>query len=406
MSSLTLQLILILLLLSAIFRKEIMPMSNSEYYLASNLTTNPFRSQATFEDDPRLGIWAGQERERALLNKFLSRSRAEQVGNTNALLLYGTYGTGKSHALLWGIQWVKKVNEGGVSSAYYIPTLKKDKGKLTFGVALKDDLVARTGFVEDVFQYRQFLGRAIRQYIDEHQLDSDTSDDSVIERIIPATELLNFAKEIFSLQGDSLRDYLARDRSDYQAMLLFTRLVNLFVHEIRHRNSTVRFRQSVYLMIDELDVLVNSSAKEVIEVNELIRHLYDLCPNCFGLVLAISAELEQLPTVFTEFVLSRMARQIAFSPLDRQSAVDFAIGVMDSEPMRVSREDESLLGAFPFTRQALEAVLGELSDRTPRKIVNILQQLIEEARLAGLDPRKGPITVEMLDESGVLEDLF
>lgn len=383
-----------------------MPMSNSEYYLASNLTTNPFRSQATLEDDPRLAIWAGQERERALLKKFLARSRAEQVGNTNGLLLYGTYGTGKSHALLWGMHWIKSLTDNGSSSAYYVPTLKKDKGKLTFGAALRDDLVARTTFVEDVFQYRQFLGRAIRQYIDEHNLDSDTSDDVVIERLIPATELLSFAKEIFSLQGDGLRDYLAKDRSDYQAMLLFTRLVNLFVHEIHFKNSTSRFRQSVYLMIDELDVLVSASAKEVIEVNELIRHLYDMCPNCFGLVLALSAELEQLPTVFTEFVLSRMGRQIAFSPLDRQSAVEFAVGIMDSEPMRVSREDENFMGAFPFTRQALEAVLGELSDRTPRKVVNVLQQLIEEARLADLDPRNGPITVERLDESGVLEDLI
>ncbi|WP_218187136.1 hypothetical protein [Pseudomonas sp. NBRC 111130] len=381
-------------------------MSNAEYYKSCNLVTNPFRSQATLEDDPRLGIWAGQERERALLQKFLARSRAEQVGNTNGLLLYGTYGTGKSHALLWGTRWIKSLNEGGYSSAYYIPTLKKDKGKLTFSSALTDDLVARTTFVQDVYDYRQFLNRMVRQFIDDHSMDSDTQDDLVIEKLIPATELQSFAKEIFHLQGDALKGFLAKDRTDYQAMLLFTRLVNLFVHEIRLKDSTVRFRQSVYLMIDELDVLVSASAKEVIEVNELIRHLYDMCPNCFGLVLALSAELEQLPTVFTEFVLSRMGRQIAFSPLDRQSAVDFAVGIMDSEQMRISTDDKSKLGAYPFTQAALEAVLGELADRTPRKIVNVLQQLIEEARLAELDPVKGPITVERLDSSGILDDLI
>ena len=383
-----------------------MPMTNAEYYAVSNLKTNPFRSQATFEDDPRLAIWAGQERERLLLEKFIARSRAEQVGNTNGLLLYGPYGTGKSHALLWSLHWISGLTEPGLSSAYYIPTLKKDKGKLTFGAALRDDLVARTTFVEDVFHYRQYLGRAIKQYIDEYELDAETADEVVIEKLIPPTELFNFAKEIYSLPGDGVREFLSKDRSDYQAMLLFTRVVNLFVHELRFKNSTNRFRQSVYLMIDELDSLVNASAKEVIEVNELIRHLYDMCPNCFGLILALSAELEQIPTVFTEFVLSRMGRQISFAPLDRQSAVEFAIEIMDSEAMRVKRDEANLMGPFPFTMEALDAVLGAVSFRTPRKIVNVLQQLIEEARLADLDPSAGAITVQQLDESGILEDLI
>lgn len=383
-----------------------MPVTNAEFYAASNLTTNPFRSQATFEDDPRLAIWAGQERERVQLEKLLARSRAEQVGNTNGILLYGQYGTGKSHALLWSLHWIRGLTEGGDSSAYYIPTLKKDKGKLTFGAAFRDDLVARTTFVEDVLHYRQYLGRAIKTHIDEKKLPPETTDEAVIEKLIPATELSNFAKEIYPLQADAMREYLARDRSDYQAMLLFTRMVNLFVHEIRFENSTSRFRQSVYLMIDELDVLVNASAKEVIEVNELIRHLYDMCPNCFGLVLALSAEQELIPTVFTEFVLSRMGRQIAFSALDRQAAVEFAIEIMDSAPMRVSREAADKMGPFPFTLEALDAVLGAVSFRTPRKIVNVLQQLIEEARLADIDPTKGAITVQQLDESGILDDLL
>ncbi len=383
-----------------------MTMTNAEYYAAANLTTNPFRSQATFEDDPRLTVWAGQDRERATLQKFLERSRAEKVGNTNGLLLYGPYGTGKSHALLWSMQWLRSLTEGGQSVAYYIPTLKKDRGKLSFAIALRDDLVARTTFVEDVALYRQWLARAIRRYMDEQELSADTSDDLIIERLIPAVDLSNFAKELYRIPADGLRDHLAESLTDYQAMLMFTRMVNLFVHEVRYQDSVSRFRQSVYLMIDELDVLMNASAKEVIEVNELIRHLYDMCPTCFGLVLALSAEQELLPTVFTEFVLSRIGRQISFSVLDRQAAVHFAIEIMNSPVMRVDSTDAVKVGAFPFTNDALEAVLGSVSFRTPRKIVNVLQQLIEEARLADLDPAAGPITVEQLDQSAILDDLL
>ena len=32
---------------------------------------------------------------------YLKRSLADQIGNANFLMLYGDYGTGKSHALLW-----------------------------------------------------------------------------------------------------------------------------------------------------------------------------------------------------------------------------------------------------------------------------------------------------------------
>ena len=123
-------------------------------------------------------------------------------------------------------------------------------------------------------------------------------------------------------------------------------------------------------------------------------------------MLALSGELELLPTVFTEFVLSRIGRQIAFSVLDRNAAIDFAIEILDSSPMRASRDDPARMGPFPFTRETLEAVLGEVSFSTPRKVVNVLQQLIEEARLAELDPRGGPITVQQLDESGIMEDLL
>lgn len=383
-----------------------MPITNDEFYAAANLLTNPFRSQPTFEDDPRLGVWAGQERERTVLQKFLGRSRAEQVGNTNGLLLYGPYGTGKSHALLWSVRWLRSITEGGRSSAYYIPTLKKDKGRLTFAGAFKDDLVAKTTFVEDVMQYRQFLSRSISRYIDENGIEADVRHETIIEHLIPSPDLYNFAKDIYARQGDDLRTFLAADRADYSAMVTFTRIVNLFVHEMRFQDELKRFRQSVYLMIDELDVLMIASTKEVYEVNELIRHLYDFCPSCFGLVLGISAEQELLTTVFLEFVLSRMGRQIAFSVLDRNDAVQFAIEIMDAEPMRASRDDPTRMEAFPFTREALEAVLGEVTNRTPRKIVNVLQQLIEEARLAELDPRQGPITVTQLDETGILEDLL
>ena len=381
-----------------------MPVDNATYYKACNLIENPFRSNATFDDDPRLAIWAGQVNEQRQLQKFLLRSRAEQVGNTNLTLLYGAYGTGKSHALLWGSHWLRGMESGGKSNAYYIPTLKKDKGKLTFGGAFHDDLIAKTTLVEDALLYRTFLHRCINQHTAENETEPTASNDQIIEALIPAVELYNFAKELSRHEtAEDIQGFLApKNQSDYQAMVTFTRLANLFVYEMRFKNEVRRFRQSVHLMIDELDVLLQASTKEVLEVNDLIRHLYDLCPNCFGLVLAVSAEQEILPSIFTEYVLTRVSRQIEFKPFDRATAVDFAIQVMDGR----RESDDARKGAFPFTADALEAVLGQLSFRTPRKVVNVMQQLIEEARLADLDPSQGPINVGQLDSSGIIEEVI
>lgn len=383
-----------------------MPVDNATFYGTCNLNGNPFRSNATFDDDPRLAIWAGQTQEQRQLQKFLIRSRAEQVGNTNLTLLYGAYGTGKSHALLWGMQWLKSITEDGQSAAYYIPTLKKEKGRLSFAGAFNDDLISKTTIISDVLHYRNFLSRCVTQYSTENITGTDVTNDDIIGKLFPAIELYNFARELYRQEtAETVKAFLApRGQTDYQAMVAFTRLANLFVYEMRFKDEVKRFRQSVHLMIDELDVLVQASTKEVLEVNDLIRHLYDLCPNCFGLVLAVSAEQEILPSIFTEYVLTRVSRQIEFKTFDRAAAVDFVVHVMDAN--RIERNDDNRVGPFPFTQDALEAVLGQLIFRTPRKVVNVMQQVIEESRLAELDPSKGPITVSNLDASGITDEVL
>ncbi|NZA27726.1 hypothetical protein H0E84_15200 [Luteimonas sp. SJ-92] len=382
-----------------------MPVNNSTFYAMCNLKDNPFRSNALFDDDPRLAIWAGQTKEQNQLQKFLIRSRAEQVGNTNLTLLYGAYGTGKSHALLWGIHWLRGITDPGKSAAYYVPTLKKDKGRLSFGGAFHDDLIQKTSLVDDALHYRTFLSRCVNQYTSEKSSGADVTADEVIQALIPSVEIYNFAKELYRYEKrDEMQTFLSpKGQTDYQAMITFTRLVNLFVHEMKFDTEAKRFRQSVHLMIDEIDALVQASTKEVLEVNDLIRHLYDLCPSCFGLVLAVSAEQEILPSIFTEYVLTRVSRQIEFKPFDRDAAVEFAIHVMDENRVDPTTQQS---GAFPYTREALEAILGQLTFRTPRKVVNVMQQVIEESRLADLDPSNGPITVSQLDDSGVLEEVL
>jgi len=161
-----------------------------DFYRAANLKTNPFRSNPSTISDPRADIWVGYEKEQRVLVKFVTRTRSDQVGNTNFIVLHGDYGTGKSHALLWLQNLILIADKGEFNaSCYFIPTLKKAKGALTFAGAFIADLLAKSTLVADVQDFRTFLGSCIFRYRDQESVPSQVKDLELVERLIPAVEL-------------------------------------------------------------------------------------------------------------------------------------------------------------------------------------------------------------------------
>ncbi|WP_133117978.1 hypothetical protein [Burkholderia ubonensis] len=374
-------------------------MTAEEFYAACKLTGNPFRSNAISDEDPRIKIWVGYDRQKALFERILDRVRADRVGLTNFLLLYGHFGTGKSHALLWARNRVKELNAG---IAYFVPTLKKDKGKLSFSAAFSEDLVSRGSLLADLMEFKTFCETRILEAKNGRQITSDLA----IDELIRSRELGDFVKGLMNCQSEAgVKAYLNSDKlSDYQAVMLFSRIVNLFVQEFQTNHGNNRFRQAVFLFIDELDDLQRQPPKETLETNDILRHLYDACPNSFGLVCAATAEVTTLPNMFTDYVLSRLSRQIHFDLLDRNSAIDFVKNILaSSRPLNTT----AIGDYFPFTEESINTVMSQLREITPRKVVNTMQAVIEECRLANLhlsDDR--PITADTLDELDILDSVF
>jgi hypothetical protein len=352
-----------------------------------------------------MDVWVGYERQRNQLVKFLERARADQVGNSNFVMLFGGYGTGKSHALLWAQNLILNREKTAFNSVcYFIPTLKKDKGKLTFAGAFIDDLVSKSSLLADLKAFRNFIGSSVTRYRDDNSVPHDQRDETLIEKLFPAVDLYNFAKDIYRCESDDqFRALLApRGLTDYQAIVIFTRLVNLFVYEIKHEAGSRRFKKAAYLFIDELDDLLRSSVKETREINDALRHLYDGCPHCFCLGIALSAEVAEFTAIFEDFVLSRIQRQIQLPLLDKDDAVGFVTAILDRSRPGTGGPG----GAFPFEDSAIEAIASQLVEITPRKIVNTMQQVIEEVRLAGYDPGVGPISLAVLDEHDILDEVL
>lgn len=382
-----------------------MPMQPADFYRAANLTENPFRSNPTQESDPRMDIWVGYDRERMLFERQLVRSRADQIGNANLVLLYGDYGTGKSHALLWAKYQILEAKKDEYNSvAYYVQTLRKDAGKITFAGAFKEDIVGRSAIVDDVRRLKQFLEECVIEYKRDNRLGPDVTKDKVLETLVHSVELFNFAREVLRCENEAMvRELLVPAKlGDYQAMSTLTRLINLFVFEIKLNSGSKRFKNGAYLFIDELDLLATATAKEARDVNELIRHIYDNCPNDFCMVLGFTATAAELNILFAEYVLSRVSRQIVMNFLQLDEAKAFVRGILDTARI----DGATNAGFFPFEEDAIQSVVSQIVSITPRKVISAMQQILEEVRLLDLDPSKGLVTAVFLDENGVIDDVL
>ena len=378
-------------------------MEPSEYYTKSNMSGNPFRSNPSVANDPRAGVWVGHPSERRLLEKYIKRSLADQVGNANFLMLRGLLGAGKSHALLWAQHYIlhefrKEMN----AVCYFVPTLRKDKGQMTFAGAFHEDMLERGGLLEELREFGEFLAAAARDARNSKVEVTET----VLERLVPSYEHRNLANELIARKDDAskMRDLVLpppRERTDYQAMVMFTRLINLFVHDLEVSDSeTRRFKNGAYLFIDELDDLQRASSKEVRDVNDTLRHLFDKCPNRFCMIIALTADVTELQTMFFDYVLSRIVRQIELPLLGQDESVEFVKEIL--EYSRINPEGNR--GYFPFERVAVENVAAKIPEITPRKIVNAMHEVIEGARLAGHEPDRGPVSLQFLDENDIVEE--
>ena len=378
-------------------------MEPKEYYTKSNMSGNPFRSNPSVAEDPRAAMWVGYAREKRLLERYIKRSLADQVGNANLLMLRGSLGAGKSHALLWAQQYILyECGEAMNAVCYFVPSLRKDKGQMTFAGAFHEDVLERSGMLEELQEFGEFLAAATR----DAQSSEGEAEESVLKKLVPSYEHRNLAIELIARKGDpsKMRELVLpppRERTDYKAMAVFTRLINLFVHDLEISDSeTRRFRNGAYLFIDELDDLQRASAKEVRDVNDTLRHLFDRCPSRFCMIIALTADVTELQMMFFDYVLSRIVRQIELPLLGQDEAVEFVGEILDHSRL----DPEGDRGYFPFERVAVENVAARIPEITPRKIVNAMHEVIEGARLAGHDPEQGPVSLQFLDENDIVEE--
>lgn len=380
-----------------------MSMTPSQFYSAANLKENPFLENPAVASHERASLWVGYEKERERLTRILTQARSDQLGSTRFFLMYGGFGTGKSHALLWAQNYIlhQKGSEFN-SCAYFIRSLKTHGGKFSFHRAFQEFVINQSDLLSDLSKFSNFLKDKISLYKQEHGIASDEDPKKVIAQIFAAPELVNLAVKFY--QANTKDDLAAAIQvsDDFDSVLRFTSLVKLFTFNIPSTSiEDNRFKRAVYLFIDELDDLMGASSKEGRAVNDHLRHLYDSCQGCFGLGIAISAELSELSAYFMDYVLTRVDRMIELSLLDKRQAMEF-IGDMLSTRRVVPAES-----FYPFEEEAVEHLVDQIVQLTPRKLVKAMYETIEQLRIGGYEPTPDdPVTVDVLDRFEIMEEVI
>lgn len=373
----------------------------AEFYSACKLTENPFRENPAVASSKRASIWVGYEKERRKLVRIIEQARADQIGSTRMFLLFGNFGTGKSHAFLWLQNIIlHDQSEEFDSCVYYIRSLKTQGGKFSFFRAFQEYVVRQSRLLEDLNEFRSFLQTEVPLYKRNFDIPSKSDNTEVIKTIFQAPELVHLATTIYETSG-SLEDVVTV-KDDFDSIQRFSTLVNLFTFPIPDKEgNSVRYKKAVYLFIDELDDLQGTTAKEGRLVNDHIRHLYDYSQGCFCLGLGISAELSELSMYFLDYVLTRIDRTIELTQLDRDQALEFIRGIFKHA------RTEDVSDFFPFEQQAIEHIIDRMVQITPRAIIKSMFETIEHIRLQSFSPTEDNlVTLDKLDELGVLEDVL
>ncbi len=381
-----------------------MTLENKDFYNKCNLTLNPFRPNPIHETDPRSGIWASHDEQREQLTKKLTSIRADQVGQSHCFIVYGELGAGKSHALLWARHLVMhQSKEEFKSVAYYIQTIMYN-GKISLAHAFDQFIVRKSELKKDLVSFRNFIKTQIQRYRQDNSISESQSEEDLLSDILPSVDLTNFLKPLLSCDTEPKADEFIRANfsrsvwTDEEVVSLITQIINSFTFQFP---SGHRFKNAVYLLIDELDTLLNISVKDGRLTNDKFRHLYDNSPEGLGLIFALTATAAELPQIFSEAMLSRTSGMVELHFFDQSQAKTFIKTVLNS--YRVNHDDKSKLDFYPFDEDTIEQIISSITNVTPRKIMRNMHHIIEEVRIN--EPNAEIIDWDIIEKIG-LHDTF
>ncbi|WP_369059053.1 ATP-binding protein [Caulobacter sp. 73W] len=351
--------------------------------------------------DGKVYNWAGRAELQEDLIDLVKGVRARDIGVSEFVILHGELGAGKSHALRFLKTFVDDETEKPAgefrSLAIYIER-PRVAAKLNFLELYK--YIIKTIGKERIADYCKAIAQILNDRAIEIREESKLTDvkdlssfhEKAIQDFRPNDKAMvvllakgsdNSDKVYSFFTGDTpCEEYGGKVDSDFVAAKVLGDLFRVLTTDSKPGSQIL---ESVYLFIDECEMLVESKATETELVFSGLRELINGLPYRFGLILSFSVGTALIEAIMNTHLLKRLTRQyIEIPTLSDDDAVEF---------LRAQIKDYRLPDAhgvgdfYPFTEDSIRYIVTHANAMTPRNLFIDCKRVLERAlRKYNLEP--------------------
>ncbi|MER9894586.1 ATP-binding protein [Mesorhizobium sp. M0119] len=333
--------------------------------------------------------WAGRGELKDELVDLVKGVRARDIGVTEFAIVYGEYGAGKSHALQFLKTYVA-TNDQFNSLAIYLERprvaskinfleiykyIMRDIGKdairdcckklKTIYQSIVDQKVAGTGY--QIKDQSSFHDPAMTEFAEP--------DRAMINLLLVGAEKFDAVYSYLTGEGKyDLEGLAPKIDSDFVAAKVLGQFFRVITADYKDKE---RIYESVYLFVDECEILIDVKASESELLFTGFRELINELPYRFSLLLSFSAATALIEAIMPIHLLKRMTRPyIEVGPLDDQHAREF----IKSQMNFYRTENSPYVDTFyPFSNEAMDDIIGHMVDLTPRNIFIQCKRVLERS---------------------------
>ena len=344
--------------------------------------------------------WAGRTELRDDLVDLILGVRGTDIGVTEFAVLHGEYGAGKSHALRYLKTLIDEDDEAKFNSVAIYLERPRVANKLNF-LELHKYIIRSLGrdtVKQFCLEVKEKTDQTIEELASEAGYGNVTDKSSFIQSAIKSlpshdrnmvrllrrgaedgTQVYSFLLGETGCGGD---EYEGKIDSDFIAANVLSDLFRVIASEIRPKE---RIRKSVYLFIDEFEMLVEAKAAESELVFSGLRELINSLPYRFGLFISFTGAAALIEAIMPQHLLKRMTvPYIEIPALEGSDAKDFLLSQLKYYRLEDSEYNEPY---YPFEEDAVDYIIENAEAHTPRNLFKDCKRVIERAlRRHGLQP--------------------
>ena len=350
--------------------------------------------------------WAGDRSTIESLYEAARAPRADFLGTSELVILFGEFGSGKTNALKW---LTNQMRSDGQLVAYVVRPSVADKPlwhdivrSLFTQSFLRADVVARLTplrkyvISEAKRRARQALGTTAEEEPDAFAAAEQGHRREIAAEVVPEHPgFVEFVVDLCDPSSPSLQNrnwaYLAEKPSAGEGRAIAaqyglpaegigsdwsaTLILSSFVLAMTYPTPSGVGTDVVCILMDEVEGIVDLPTGSRLSILQGLRDLFNACTEHLFLALAATAsDASEMWGILDTSVMQRLSRQpVQFPQLEADQAREFLLEVMALN----RRDDFGEQPPFPFTDDGLDAFVQSCPPPlTPRKLLVSAQRLV------------------------------